>query len=324
REGVAGEELALGLLRGSLSLFYHGRVPRTKTAQERRTAVVEAVELGDLAVADFRAIGHSMHLATSLNNASLCYSDLAGLEETGAGRVRLLEQAVAAIEEAAGLYRALGLQADLAMSLNNASLFYSDLAGLEETGAGRVRLLEQALAAIEEAAGLYRDLGLQAELASSLNNASLRYSDLAGLEETGAGRVRLLEQTVAAIEEAVRIHRDLGLQAELASSLNNAARAYFGMMSVGEDDRLQVEWLRKALQAIEEAVDIFRAQGIIHHLMVGLRNVVILHLELVQHTGELDRTRVLALCQEGEALCGPMEDTERLAFFRQVRQQLQG
>ena len=186
-----------------------------------------------------------------------------------------------------------------------------------------MRLLEQALAAIEEAAGLYRDLGLQADLAMSLNNASNRYSDLAGLEETGAGRVRLLEQAVAAIKEAAGLYRDLGLQADLAMSLNNTARAYFGMMSAGEDDGLQVEWLRKALQAIEEAVDIFRAQGIIRHLMVGLRNVVTLHLEMVQHTGELDRARVLALCQEGEALCGPMEDKERLAFFRQVRQQLQ-
>lgn len=44
---------------------------------------------------------------------------------------------------------------------------------------------------------------------------------------------------------------------------------------------------------------------------------------LAQHTGGLDRARVLALCREGEALCGPMEDQDRLAFFRHVRQQLE-
>jgi tetratricopeptide (TPR) repeat protein len=235
----------------------------------------------------------------------------------------LLRQAVAAIEEAIAIRRDLGLHADLAMSLNNASNRYSDLAGLEETQEGRVRLLEQAVTAIGEAVCLNRELGLQADLAMSLNNASLRYGDLAGQEEAREGRVRQLEQAVTAIEEAVAIRRDLGLRADLAMSLNNAAKAYFGMMGVDEDEELQVEWLRKALQAIQEAVDIFRVQGIIPYLMVGLRNVVIFHLQLAERTGELDRARVLALCREGEALCGPMEDQERLDFFRQVRQQLQ-
>jgi hypothetical protein len=271
--GVEGEKLALGLLRGSLSIHYQGQLPHTRTAWERRAAAAEAMELGELAVADFRAIERTVHLATALNNTSGCYSALAGLEETREGRVRMLKQAVAAIEEAATIRRDLGLRADLAMSLNNASGCYSDLAGQEETREGRVRRLEQA---------------------------------------------------VAAIEEAARLYRDLGLRADLAMSLNNAAKTYFGMMGVEEDEELQVSWLRKALQAIQVAVDIFRVQGIIPYLMVGLRNVVISHLQLAEHTGELDRARVLALCREGEALCGPMEDQEGLAFFRRVRQQLQG
>ena len=70
--------------------------------------------------------------------------------------------------------------------------------------------------------------------------------------------------------------------------------------------------------------DGFRDQGIVPYLMVGLQNVVMVHLTLAQRTGELDVDRVLALCQEGETLCGPMEDHERLAFFRQVRQSLGG
>ena len=219
---IAGETLALGLLRGSLSSFYWGRVPHTRTVEERRALVVEAVELGQMAAAGFRAAGHDAHMATALNNTSNAYSELAGLEETRGGRMRLLGQAVAAIEEAAAIYR---------------------------------------------------ELGLQAELATSLNNASNRYSDLAGLEEGRAGRVRLLGQAVA---------------------------------------------------AIEEAIGTFRAQGIIPYLMIGLANAVRRHVELAQQTGELDRAHVLALCQEGEALCEKMEDHQRLAFFRQVRQQLEG
>jgi len=182
-------------------------------------AIEEAVRL-------YRDLGLRTELATSLNNASNRYSDLAGQEETREGRVQLLEQAVATVEEAARLYRDLGLRAELAASLNNASLRYSDLAGQEETRDGRVQLLQQAVAAIEEAARLYHDLGLRADLAASLNNASLRYSDLAGQEETREGRVQLLQQAVAAIEEAVTIRRDLGLRADLATSLNNASNLY--------------------------------------------------------------------------------------------------
>ena len=81
-------------------------------------------------------------LANSLNNLSIRLGEL--------GR---REDALAAIEEAAGLYRELAAARpdafgpDLAMSLNNLSV---RLAGL-----GR---REDALAAIEEATGLYREL----------------------------------------------------------------------------------------------------------------------------------------------------------------------
>jgi hypothetical protein len=86
----------------------------------------------------------------------------------------------------------------------------------------------------------------------------------------------------------------------------------------------RVRLLGQAVAAIEEAIGTFRAQGIIPYLMIGLANAVRRHVELAQQTGELDRAHVLALCQEGEALCEKMEDHQRLAFFRQVRQQLEG
>ena len=73
-----------------------------------------------------------------------------------------------------------------------------------------------------------------------------------------------------------------------------------------------------------EAVERFRAAGITRYLILALYHDVSCHLALAEHTGDLDRTRVLGLCGEGEALCGPMEDQTRLAFFRQVREQLEG
>jgi hypothetical protein len=92
-------------------------------------------------------------------------------------------------------------------------------------------------------------------------------------------------------------------------------------LALGAAHRVQL--LQQAVAAIEEAAEIFRSQGLIAYLVIGLENAIRRHLELAQHTGKLAHARVLALCQEGEALCGPMEDQERLTFFRQVRQQLQ-
>jgi len=239
---------------------------------------------------------------------------VAGEEEEPDGFPRFVRFAREGVD---GEERSLGLLRDAL-----GRFFYRRIAFAERKDERR-QAAETAVSFGAQAIKDFRAAHSPAHLAMSLNNASVFYSDLAGLEETRAGRVQLLQQALAAVEEAVRIRRDLGLQADLAGSLNNAARAYFGMIEAEEDEGIRVEWLRKALQAIQEAVDIFRAQGIISYLMVGLRNVVILHLELAEHTGELDRARVLALCQEGEALCGPMEDTERLAFFRRVRQQLE-
>jgi tetratricopeptide (TPR) repeat protein len=123
-----------------------------------------------------------------LNNASNRYSYLAGLEETKEARKEQLDKAVDYIEEAIGIRRELGLKAEVAMSLNNASSFYSYLAGLEETKEAREEQIDKAVDYIEEASGIYKELGLKAEVATTLNNASNRYSYLAGLEETKEAR----------------------------------------------------------------------------------------------------------------------------------------
>ena len=278
---LEGEPIALGLLRGSLASSYAGQIPRTRTVEERRSLVSQAAELGQMAVDDFRSAEQSSHLAMSLNNASAFYSELAGLEETRQGRAERLRQAVEAIDESVRIRRGLGLQADLAGSLNNASAFYSELAGLEETWQGRAERLRQAVEAIEEAVSLYRGLGLQAELAMSLNNAANRYSELAGLEETRQGRAERLRQAVEAIEEAVSLCRGLGLQAELATSLNNASAFYGELAGRLEETRQgQAKRLRQAVEAIEEAVSLYRGLGLQAELATSLNNVANRYSEL--------------------------------------------
>ncbi len=221
RGEVDGEPHALGLLRDALGRFFYRQIPWARRGEERRQAAEAAAYFGARAIDDFRAAESSTGLSMASNNASVFYSELAGLEESREGRAERLRAAVAAIEEAVRIRRALGLQADLAMSLNNASNRYSELAGLEESREGRA------------------------------------------------------------------------------------------------------ERLRAAVAAIEEAVTIFRSYGIIPYLIIGLMNAVRRYLEFAECTGELDRERVLALCREGEALCGPMQDRERLAFFQQARQELE-
>jgi hypothetical protein len=171
-------------------------------------------------------------LARSLSNLA---SRLAGV-----GR---REDALAAGEEAAGIYRELAearpeaFRPDLAGSLHNLA---NRLAGV-----GR---REDALAAGEEAAGIYRELvtarpeAFRPDLAMSLNDLANRLADL--------GR---WEDALAAIEEAVTIRRELAearpdaFQPDLAGSLNNLSN---GLASLGRPE--------DALAAGEEAVGIYR------------------------------------------------------------------
>jgi hypothetical protein len=171
-------------------------------------------------------------LAGSLNSLAARLADL--------GRA---EDALAAIEEATGIYRELAAarpdayRAALAMSLNNLS---NGLAGL-----GR---WEEGLAAIEEAVTIRRELAAASsdayrpDLADSLNILAVR---LAGL-----GR---REEGLAAIEEATGIYRELAAASwdayrpDLADSLNNLS-VDLGDLGRAED----------ALAAIEEATGIYR------------------------------------------------------------------
>jgi hypothetical protein len=157
-----------------------------------------AASAGDLDAAD--------RLAGALNNLSI---RLAGL-----GR---REEALAAIEEATGVYRELAaarpdaFRPDLAASLTNLS-----------NGLGDLGRREEALAAIEEATDIRLELAAARpdafgpDLALSLNNLSGRLGDL--------GR---REDALAASQDAVAIRRELAaarpdaFRPDLAQSLNN-------------------------------------------------------------------------------------------------------
>ena len=169
----------MGLLRGSLSLYYQGFIPYTSERDRRVWLAAQVVEFGRRAISDFRACGHSSHLGTTLSNTSNALSELAGLETTREGRGRLLGQALENVEEAIELYRGLGLQADIAMSLGTANICYRAMADAAEDSDSRVELLKRALASIEEAVELFRALGIAQYLLQALRDSILTH-DLMG------------------------------------------------------------------------------------------------------------------------------------------------
>jgi len=199
---------------------------QTLVLRERAASVTAAIAESQ------RNVPISAQRARLLNNLCVRLSDLGRREE-----------ALAAIEEAVGVYRDLalarpdGLQPDLAQSLNNLSVQLSALGRREE-----------ALSAIEEAVAIRRDLALERPatfppaLAESLNNLSVQLSALGRREEA-----------LSAVEEAVAIRRDLALarpdafQPDLAQSLNNLS---VRLSALGRRE--------EALSAIEEAVAIRR------------------------------------------------------------------
>jgi tetratricopeptide (TPR) repeat protein len=243
-----------------------------ETKETRKEKLDKAVEYIEEAIGIYKELGLKAEVATSLNNASNRYSDLAELEETKEARKEKLEKAVECIEEASGIYKELGLKAGMAMSLNNASNSYSDLAGLEETKEARKEKLEKAVECIEEAIGIKRELGLKAEVATSLNNASSFYFNLAGLEETKEARKEKLDKAVECIEEAIGIYKELGLKADVAMSLNNASNSYSNLAGLEETKEARQEKLDIAVEYIEEAIGIRRELGLKADVATSLNN----------------------------------------------------
>jgi len=174
------------------------------------------------------------------------------------------EEALAATEEAVGIYRELAqanpqaFLPDLAMSLNNLGAMLSELGRREE-----------ALRATQEAVGIYRELAQENPqaflpyLATSLNNLGNRLSELGRREEA-----------LRATQEAAEIYRRLAQENPqaflpyLAGSLNNLGR---DLSALGRRE--------EALTATQEAVGIYRGlaqanpQAFLPYLATSLNNL---------------------------------------------------
>ncbi|OEU56758.1 MAG: hypothetical protein BA871_15640 [Desulfuromonadales bacterium C00003096] len=177
---------------------------------------------------------------------------------TKEARKEKLEKAVEYIKEAIGIYKGLGLKVNVATSLNNASCVYSDLAGLEVTKEAMQEKLDKAVEYIEKAIGIKRELGLKADVAMSLNNASGVYSNLAGLEVTKEARKEKLDKAVEYIKEAIRIYRELGLKANFAHSLAISVFVY------NEYIDFDAKYFIKAAVNCDEAIEIFLDFGMVY------------------------------------------------------------
>ena len=81
--------------------------------------------------------------------------------------------------------------------------------------------LELALAYIEEAITLYRGLGLQGDLASSLGVATQVYRALAEAANDDAGRQCMLKSSLRSVREAVTAFRKAGIVRYLLHTLRD-------------------------------------------------------------------------------------------------------
>ena len=180
----------------------------------------------------------------------------------------------------------------LAVSLNDLSLRLADVGEVEE-----------ALAAIEEAVTIYRELDaaddqgtFQPDLARSLDNLSIRLAD--------AGR---LEEALAAGEEAVTIYRELDaaddqgtFQPDLARSLNNLSNQ---LADVGR--------LEEALAAGEEAATIYRERPDVFRPDLAMSLLI----DLSNRLGDLGRPwDALAAMEEAATIYRELAAADRDTF----------
>ena len=196
---AAGQRWEAGLLTQLLAELTRGapNQPAVRAALDELLAAA-LPRIVDLAVtADHAELADLASLALQLAPQPDLAAPLA--DQMPEHSVRLAALAATLTSQQVTQYRAdaLGGEPDaasrLAGSLNNLSVRLADLGRREE-----------ALAAIEEAAAIYRELAaarpdaFRPDLASSLNNLSVRLGDLGRREEA-----------LAAIEEAVAIYREL-------------------------------------------------------------------------------------------------------------------
>jgi hypothetical protein len=170
--------------------------------------------------------------------------------------------------------------------LGSEAVCLSELARLAKDRERARALIQQALDLTLEAALIQRRENDLRNLATSLNNASNRYSEQAAAAEALDERRQLLAKAVAAIEEAINIRRKLALPADLASSLNNASNRYSERADEEVDADRKRQHLKRACAAIDEAISLLIAVGQTQRLLTALPNGVQRHLEAAELTQE--------------------------------------
>ena len=286
--------------------------------EERRAQLGRAVACIEEAVELYRRLDLPDEYGKSLNNASNRYSDLMRTaEDLDEGRGHL-DRAVAYIEEAVELYHRLDRPAELGTSLNNASNRYAEQATVAQDAKELRAHLIRAVACIEEAVELYRQQRLPADLASTLNNAAIRYMDLARAAEGGDERRAHLVRAVACIEEAVGIRRRLNLRADLATSLNVASDLYAALaMAVAGVEERQAP-LDRAVACIEEAVFIGRRLDLQAELAMSLNIASKFYAFLATATEDAEKRRAqlgraVAFIDEAVGVCRRLDLPTELA-----------
>ncbi len=177
-----------------------------------------------------------------------------------------------------------------------------------------------------EAVGSRPDAQENAALAAlAANNLSVVQGDLAGLETTREGRRGLLERAVGAVEESVRLYRgELGVQGDLAMSLGASAQHYRWAAENATEPAAVRQWLVRSLEAIQEAVALFREVGERRYFLLSLRDAVVTLILLARDEELVDRSELERLCDEGISVAQALEDEEELAFFQSVKRDLTG
>jgi len=152
--------------------------------------------------------------------------------------------------------------------------------------------LKKAIGYIEEAIGIYEELGLKADVAMSMNNASNRYSNLAGLEETKEARKEKLDKAVEYIEEAIGIYEELGLKADLADSLAISVIVY------NEYIDFDANYFMKAAENCDEAIKIFLDFGMVYKAKPLIPYGIHFHETLFEIDSEERHKQVIELYKE--------------------------
>ena len=116
--------------------------------------------------------------------------------------------------------------------------------------------MEKAIQAVEEALGLYRNLGIAQDLAISLHTSTLCYRALANAMESPEEAKRLLRQSLACIEEAVDLFRGVGHTGHTIKALHANVLVHLDL--AGRRMELDAE---KVLALCDEGIELARPMG---------------------------------------------------------------